>query len=186
MQNIKNVRLRKPWKTINRQKWRSSHLNHNHDATTNVELMTTTSRPRLPRSVKQDAYYNSPAGWDPDVPSDDPHIEMIERLNQQGFPHNAFAEADDVLMKTLFMTKAKSHRWAAIVPELASSSRSSRRYIDSIHQDMLSNISKRCNALTHPEPQSDLTRTVQQSLSVFREFPIFQNRGSHWEAALQQ
>lgn len=154
--------------------------------TNNPEQPTTSLRPRLPRSAKQNIYYKPPATWDPNIPSDDPYIQVIERLNQQTFPHDIVAGADDVSMKALFMSKTKAGRWAAVTPELASKSPSSSEYINNLDRNTLLEVSKRCRALTHPEPQDDLATTVHNVMSIFLEYTVFQNKGAEWEAALKQ
>lgn len=154
--------------------------------TRNPENQTISLRPRLPRSAKENVYYKPPATWDPNVPADDPFIKVIERLNQQTLPHNVLAEADDIAMKTLFMSKTKAGRWAAITPELASNSARSLKYVNDLDRDMLLELSKRCRALTHPESQVDLTTTVHNVMSIFLEYPAFQKKGAVWQAALEQ
>lgn len=164
----------------------SGNLNLNHNMTNDPEHPNTSLRRRLPRSAKKNAHYKPPAAWDPDVPSDDPYIKVIERLNQQTLPHNILAEVDDIAMKVLFMSKAKAGRWAAVTPELASNSASSLRNIKDLDRDTLLELGKRCRALTHPEPKDDLTTTVHNVVSIFLEYASFQDKGAVWEAALKQ
>lgn len=162
-----------------------SDLNHHHSQYLET-AMASERRARLPRNAKKNVDYTPPATWDPNVPSDDPHIQKIESLNQEAFPHAIAADADDFIMNWLFGSKLTA-RWSSVTPQRASNpSALENSLLDNLSENTLLEINRACRSLTHPKPDDDLFTTVDECMSVLLRYPKIHSKCAKWKACARQ
>lgn len=159
---------------------------HHHYARLLKAAMNDDSRPRLHRSAKKNVSYTPPTIWDPNIPSEDPHIQGIVSLNEEAFPHKIFADADDFIMRWLFGSKLAA-RWSSVTPQLASNAAAAQNnLLSNIPEDTLLEINRKCRKLTHPGPDDNLTTTVDDCMSVLLQYEVIRLRSSKWKACAKQ
>ena len=172
-----------PWKRIQKTADLASRfltLNHRH-------LMASGKRPQLSRVAKAKVSYDAQIVWDPDVPSENLHVERIQVLNGQAYSHKNFALADDILMKVFMGSKLfNSKKWSGLTPELASTSPSARKFLSDIPDEVLLQLAKQCSGLTHPQSGDCLSTTVDHCMDIFLNCKMFQSLGVEWEQAMKQ
>lgn len=159
---------------------------HHHRARLLKSAMNNDSRPRLHRNAKNNVSYTPPTTWDPNIPSEDPHIQRIVSLNEEAFPHKIMANVDDFIMRWLFGSKL-SARWSSVTPELASNAAAAENnLLSNIPEDTLLEINRKCRKLTHPGPDDDLSTTVDDCMSVLLQYKVIQLQSGKWKACAKQ